>query len=114
MPPAGSPPRPLAPAASPSSLSAGTGLLMVVAGTAAGFWLGGPWGAGAGLLLTGAGRNAVRAQQAWGSPDPAQRLEAGKSATMAVFGIGIGGYLSYLAYEARRPRSRRRHHDDED
>jgi hypothetical protein len=78
---------------------AGFGLLIAAGGTVGGYYvLGGVKGAGAGLLLAGALRNSLRAWRGWGGPDPVARAEAAKSATMAVFGAAVGGYLGYTAY----------------
>jgi hypothetical protein len=76
---------------------AGVGILLAGTGLAAGWILGGPWGAGAGFILVGAARNGWRAKQLWPSAQPADREEAAKSATMAVAGALIGGYLAYRA-----------------
>jgi hypothetical protein len=80
---------------------AGIGFILAASGTGLGFWLGGPLGAGAGLLLVGAARNTLRATRGWGSPDPVQRQDAGTSASLALFGAAIGGYLSYRVYSKR-------------
>ena len=77
---------------------AGVGLLMATAGTGTGFWLGGPMGAGAGLLLVGAARNTLRATRGWGDADPVVRQDAGTSASLALFGALLGGYLAYRVY----------------
>lgn len=78
---------------------AGIGVLIAAAGAGLGAWAGGWCGAGAGLVLVGALRNAVRAKQLWPSALPVDREEAAKSATMAVFGTALGGYLIYKAYQ---------------
>lgn len=80
---------------------AGVGLLLATAGTGAGFWLGGPVGAGAGLLLVGAARNTLRATRGWSDTDPVVRQDAGTSASLALFGALLGGYLAYRAYAKR-------------
>lgn len=80
---------------------AGLGLLLAVAGTGAGFWIGGPVGAGSGLLLVGAARNTLRATRDWRNPDPVIRQEAGTSAALALFGALLGGYLGYVVYAKR-------------
>jgi len=77
---------------------AGIGLVMATAGTGAGFWLGGPLGAGAGLLLVGAARNTLRATRGWSDADPVVRQDAGTSASLALFGALLGGYLAYRVY----------------
>lgn len=79
---------------------AGIGLLWAAAGLVAGAALAGPLGAAAGLSAVGAARNGLRAKRLWTSPVEADRVEAGKSATMAVFGVGIAGVLIY--YHANR------------
>jgi hypothetical protein len=82
----------------------GAGVALVLAGTglAAGWLLGGAWGAGAGFILVGAARNGWRAQELWPSANPAEREEAAKSATMAVVGGVIGAYLAYRATRSSR------------
>lgn len=92
---------PAAPAASPARTSAGVGLLLLGAATAAGAYVGGAYGAGAGLLIMGATRNVLRAKKLWGSPAGSEHDEAVKSGTMALFGLGIGGWLAYKAYDER-------------
>lgn len=82
-------------------VGAGMGLLLATAGTGLGFWLGGPAGAGAGLLLVGAARNTLRATRGWSDPDPVVRQDAGTSASLALFGSLLGGYLSYKVYAKR-------------
>lgn len=78
--------------------SAGIGIVLAGLGAGAGAYFGGAYGAGAGLLLVGAGRNILRAKRTWGSSD---HSEAVKSGTMALFGLGIGGWLAYKAWEGR-------------
>lgn len=96
------PPVMLAPPA--TSHSTGGGVLLAAAGTGTGYVLGGGWGALAGLLLTGAMRNAVRAANGDRSPAPGGGFsEATKSGTMAIFGFGLGGYFAYLASQRERP-----------
>lgn len=106
--PQGTPAAPLAPALAPAPngaaaarRGAGMGVLLATGGLLAGAVLGGAWGAGAGLLLVGAFRNASRARRFWGDPAPGQRHEAAKSATLAVFGAGVGSYLAYRAYQVK-------------
>lgn len=90
-----------APAASlPSRTRTGLGVLAAIGAGVAGYAIGGWWGLGAGVLLWGGGRNAVRASRGWGKPAPAHQ-EATKSAAAAVFGLGAGGFCAYKAYEAR-------------
>jgi hypothetical protein len=86
-----------APSAPAARRSAGLTLLGAAVATAAGAWLGGGWGAGAGLLLFGGTRNALRARSAWvaAPPDP---TVATRSATLALVGLVAGGYLGYRAY----------------
>jgi len=81
---------------------AGIAVVMAGAGLAAGWLLGGAWGAGAGFIFVGAARNGWRAKELWPSANPADREEAAKSATMAVVGGVIGAYLAYRA--TRGPR----------
>lgn len=80
---------------------AGLGLILATAGTGTGLWVGGPCGAGAGLLLVGAARNALRASRGWRDPDPLVRQDAGTSAALALFGTLLGGYLGYRVYVKR-------------
>jgi len=94
------PPEPSASVAD-DRMSAGLGLLLAGAGAGIGCWLGGLWGAGAGLLLVGASRNGLRAGRDWQSPDPQARAEAGRSAGIATIGGVAGGYLAYRAYHHR-------------
>lgn len=90
------------PAVPPSARqSAGVGVLLAVAGTSVGYLLGGLRGAGAGLLLIGATRNTLRASRGWTDPDPAVRRDAGTSASLALFGVLVGGYLAYSARSER-------------
>jgi len=81
---------------------AGTALLLSGGAATAGWVVGGAWGAGAGFLLLGAVRNAWRAKTLWPSAVATEREEAAKSATMAVVGVLLGGYLSYRAVTAKR------------
>lgn len=92
----------LAPAPTGTRVSAGVGILLVGVAAAGGAYLGGAYGAGAGLLLMGGARNVVRASKLWSAPDALARDEAVKSGTMALFGLGIGSWLAYKAYEARK------------
>jgi len=96
-------PSPLAPPPGDSALRRGAakGLLWATAGLVAGGLVAGPLGAAAGIVGVGAVRNTVRAKNGWADPDPEVRAEAGKSATMAIFGIGIAGMLSYYAWQHR-------------
>lgn len=94
-----SPPLPVEPG---SRTRAGVGLVSAAVGTAVGYWLGGPIGAGAGLLLTGAARNTLRATRYWADPDPAARLDAGTSAGLALLGAAVGAALAYHAYRIER------------
>jgi hypothetical protein len=89
--------------AATAAVRRGAGMAVVLAsfGMAAGWVVGGVHGAGAGLLLVGAARNALRARADWRSPDESMRAEAAKSATMAIAGIALGGYLIYDARSRR-------------
>lgn len=73
-------------------------LVFAALGGGIGAVVGGPWGLGAGLLLVGAARNALRARQLWSAQAPEDREEAATSATMGVVGAAAGGYLAYRAY----------------
>lgn len=81
--------------------SAGFTALFATVALGAGIAIGGPWGAGAGVLLAGATVNGYRAQKWWGSPDPSEKHEAVVSAVFAAFGVGLGGYMAYKAYGAK-------------
>ena len=107
--PASTGPLPLPSAASPAALPGSglaprtrSGLTIIALGVsaAAGAWLGGAWGAGAGVILTGATRNVWRARQIK-SADAAVRAEAIKAGTVGLLGLGIGGWLAYKAYQTR-------------
>lgn len=97
------PPGPLLPQSDDAALRRGAGraLLFVSGGLAVGWLVGGTFGAAAGVVGAGAIRNALRVREAWNSPSPDERSEAGKSATMAIFGFGIAGMLAYKAYQKR-------------
>jgi hypothetical protein len=82
--------------------SAGFTALLAALGIGVGVMLGGGWGAGAGLMIAGAGANAYRGQKWMNDADPARRHEAVVSATIAVFEVGIGGYLAYKAYKSKK------------
>lgn len=86
-----------------SSLRAGAAKALVGATVAMllGAWVAGPRGAAAGVSLVGTLRNANRARKTFTDPNPEVRVEAGKSATMAVFGLGITGMLLYHEWKAR-------------
>lgn len=88
--------------ASPDSAarSAGFTALFATGAVGAGIAIGGPWGAGAGLLLAGSAANIYRAQKWWGSNDPGDKHEAVVSAVFGALGIAVGGYMAYKAYEA--------------
>jgi hypothetical protein len=82
--------------------SAGITALLATVAIGTGVAVGGPWGAGAGLLLVGAAANGYRAQKWWSSPEPSEKHEAVVSAVFSAFGIAVGGYMAYKAYEARK------------
>jgi hypothetical protein len=96
-------PSPLGPPPGDTALRRGAamGLLWASAGLLAGGLVAGPLGAAAGIVSVGAIRNTVRAKTGWADPNPLVRSEAGKSATMAIFGIGIAGMLGYYAWQHR-------------
>ena len=89
---------------------AGAAVLLCGVGVGTGALVGGPWGAGAGLLFAGATMNAYRAQQLYATGSPVDRGEAIKSTVMAVIGLGLGSYLGYRAHGAASGRD----DDDED
>lgn len=76
--------------------TAAAGVLMAAGAAAVGAYFGGAWGAGAGALLFGASRNAIRAGRLWGGPEQG---EATKAATVSLFGFGVGGVCAYQAYQ---------------
>ncbi len=82
--------------------SAGFTALFATLALGTGIAIGGPWGAGAGVLLAGAAVNGYRAQKWWGSAEPSEKHEAVVSAVFAVFGVGVGGYMAYKAYHAKK------------
>jgi hypothetical protein len=82
--------------------SAGFTALLTTVAVGAGIALGGPIGAAAGLLLAGAAANGYRAQKWWGSQVPGEKHEAVVSSVFAAAGLGVGGYLSYKAYQAKQ------------
>lgn len=88
---------PAAPGPAAASRSAGLSLIGAAVATGVGGWFGGGFGAGAGLLLFGGVRNALRARSAWVSSPPDATV-ATRSATLALFGLCAGGYLGYRAY----------------
>lgn len=97
-------PIPVPPGPSDGAAAAGAGkaLLWVTAGLVVGALAGGSMGAAAGVVGVGAARNVLRVRSLWSSPNPSDRSEAGKSATMAIFGIGIAGMLGYHAYQQKQ------------
>lgn len=111
MPPAPAPvvpirpemPSPVLPPPGDSALRRGAarGFLMATGGLVAGTLALGPIGGAAGLVAVGVVRNTLRAKEGWSDPNPGIRSEAGKSATMAIFGIGIAGMLGYYAWQRR-------------
>jgi hypothetical protein len=96
-------PYPLPPGPGDGSLATGAGkaLIFVTTGLVVGAIAGGPWGAGAGVALVGAIRNLARTKATWSSDRAEDRAEAGKSATMAIFGLGLAGMLGYQAYKQK-------------
>jgi hypothetical protein len=98
-------PLPVAPPPTPdpsASTRAGTAIVLVGAGLDAGALLGGLWGAGSGLLFSGALINAWRARTLWASTAPTDRSEAIKTTVMSIVGIAAGGYLGYKANAKRK------------
>lgn len=96
-------PSPVGPPPGDTALRRGAarGFLMATGGLIAGTLFLGPIGGAAGVVAVGVARNTLRAKDGWADPDPAVRNEAGKSATMAIFGIGIAGMLGYYAWQRR-------------
>lgn len=81
-----------------SRTKAGFSLLGAVVSGAAGYWLGGGYGAGAGVLYFGALRNAVRTAGTVGKDG----AEAAKAGTVTLLGLAAAGYLTYQAVQTRR------------
>lgn len=103
--PAALAPLPIAPPPTPdpsAQTRAGAAIVIAGAGLGAGALLGGLWGAGSGLLFSGALLNAWRARTLWASSVPADRAEAIKTTVMSVVGIAAGGYLGYRAHDSRK------------
>jgi hypothetical protein len=82
--------------------SAGLSALFLASAFGVGIALGGPWGAAAGVLLSGCAMNAYRAQKWWSSPDASERFEAVSSTVFGVGGLIIGGYATYMAYKNKK------------
>jgi hypothetical protein len=100
-------PLPVAPPPTPdpaAATRAGAAIIIAGAGLGAGALLGGLWGAGSGLLFSGALMNALRARALWASSAASDRSEAIKTTVMSVVGIAAGGYLGYRAHGARKDR----------
>lgn len=85
---------------------AGLGIIAAAGGAGVGAALGGPLGAAAGFVATGAVRNLYRAQGI-ASADPATQNQAARSLAIGVVGLGLAGYLTYLI--VKKPRG----HSDE-
>lgn len=94
---------PMAPAPSGGSVAMGAGkaLLFATVGLVTGAIAAGAWGAACGVTAAGALRNLARTKSLWSSPNPDDRSEAGKSATMGILGLGIAGMIGYHAYTIR-------------
>lgn len=103
-PPVGPAPAVVPPGPTDNAAASGAGkaLLWVTGGLVIGALVGGSMGAAAGVVGVGAARNVVRVKALWNSPNPTDRSEAGKSATMAIFGLGIAGMLGYHAYQNKK------------
>lgn len=82
--------------------SAGKTVVLVATAAAIGWFFGRTKGAAAGLLIAGAGFNLYRASKWWASGDAVEREEAGRSATLGLAGLGIGGWLVYLSSQEKR------------
>lgn len=95
-------PVPPAPTADPAaSRRAGAAVVFAGVGIGTGAILGGLWGAGSGLLFSGAAMNAFRARTLWASDYADDRKEAIKTTVMAVIGVAVAGYLGYRAKQAK-------------
>jgi hypothetical protein len=84
-----------------ASRRAGTAIVFAGVGLGAGALLGGLWGAGSGLLFSGAALNALRARTLWASDYADDKKEAVKTTVMAVIGVAAAGYLGYRAKQAK-------------
>jgi hypothetical protein len=82
--------------------SAGFTALLVAASVGLGVAAGGPWGAGAGLLLAGAVANGYRAQKWWDSAEASEKHEAVVSGVFAAGATGMGVYMAYKAYQEKQ------------
>ncbi len=80
-----------------ASRRAGAAIVFAGVGLGAGALLGGLWGAGSGLLFSGAAMNAIRARTLWASDYADDKKEAVKTTVMAVVGVALAGYLGYKA-----------------
>lgn len=85
---------------------AGKALALATVGMVVGAIAAGAWGAACGVTTMGALRNLARTKSLWNSANPADRSEAGKSATMGIFGLGIAGMIGYHAYTIRDDREK--------
>ena len=83
------------------STVAGLTLLGVLGAAAVGAALGGPAGAGAGLLLAGGARNAYASAQGIDGDEKAA-YEAGKTGLLGLAQLGVGAWLAYTASKGRR------------
>jgi len=81
--------------------SAGFTALLVASAVGIGVAVGGPWGAGAGLLLASALTNGYRAQKWYDSQNPGEKHEAVVSAVFAAGTLGVGAWMGYKAYQAK-------------
>lgn len=84
------------------STVAGLTLLGVLGAAAVGAALGGPAGAGAGLLLAGGARNAYASAQGIDGSDEKVAYEAGKTGLLGLAQLGVGAWLAYTASKGRR------------
>lgn len=77
--------------------AAGKTVAVVALAATAGWFLGRTKGAAAGLLIAGSAFNLYRASRWWSSSVESEREEAGRSVTLGIAALGIGGWLVYLA-----------------
>jgi len=84
-----------------TALGAGKAMVYVTLGMVVGAVAGGAYGAATGVVAVGALRNLSRVRDLWSSSSPEDRIEAGKSTTLGLFGLGASAFLGYQAYKEK-------------